>query len=258
MAKDFKNNNGGHANLSVPMTTFWSTDLANTREYQNVRIGVYGEKVTLNFAKGFTDNKEQPPVTAHIMMDYESACIVARTLKYIENVRKECYKTGTPYPVWSFKNTLQFTDRETKALRTIGVFEIKTAVSDVTGNNTVYICYSTGTDQFNIALGSVYLKTQCEFSEPSTEDLNDSRFSAFVDQFFSVLMNYPVLLCEQKVLSILMSNFNAIRYKLGIPAKTGNDNGGRYTDSNYRSSAPASIDYNGAPDTGFEGGDEPF
>ena len=61
MAENFNNNkNGGHANLSVPMTTFWSTD-SSGNEYQSVKIGIYGEKITLNFTKGLKGNKEQAP-----------------------------------------------------------------------------------------------------------------------------------------------------------------------------------------------------
>lgn len=265
MAENFNNNNknGGHANLSVPMTTFWSTD-SSGNEYQSVKIGIYGEKITLNFTKGLKGNKEQPPVTAHIMMDYESACIVGNVLKGIMDYRKNCFKQHVPYPVGSFKNTLQITEKESKTVRTIGVFEIKTEVSEASGNNTVYICYNTGADQFKVGLGSVYLKSQCEFDGevPVAEeiDLNDSRFYAFVSQFFSVLYNYPSLMTQEKVLSVMMGNFGAIRYKLGIPAKTNNGNGGngRYTDSNYRSPSNSAPSNNNDYESDSDFGDAPF
>ena len=262
MAGNFNNNNnnGGHANLSVPITTFWSTESSpNTNEYQYVKIGIYGEKLTLNFAKGEKGNKQQAPIVAHIMMDYESACIVGNVLKGIRDYRQSCFKQGVPYPIGSFKNTLQITEKESKTVRTIGVFEIKMEVSEVTGRNTVYICYSTGADQFKVGLGTVFLKEQCEFNEdfPVSKDMDlyDSRFYAFVDQFYSVLFGFPILISQQKILSIMMGNFGAIRYKLGIPQKT-NDGKGRYTDTNYRSSSDNASAESYTPDVGFE--DEPF
>ena len=252
MPKDFNKSNQGYAHptMSVPVGTFWTSDNTGDGEYTSVKLGIYGEKVTLNFTKG--NNKSgNKPITASIIMDYESAVVVARTLTYIENVRKECFKSNTEYPIWSFKNTIQFTDKESKAVRTIGVFEIKTDISQITQKNTVYISYTVGADVYSVALGSVFIKDQCEFSDTGAGaafDLNDSRFFSFVDQFRGTIFMWPAIMQQQKMFGILMSNFSAIRGKLGIPAKSGG-NDRRYTDTNY-SSSPSdsnSLDFDNMP-----------
>ena len=239
--------NGGKQ-LSVATGTFWNTDCyqLGNGDFENVVLGVYGEKLTLNFVKGNNKNPDSKKKTAYLSMDFESAVIVARTLTYIETIRKDCVKNNVEYPIWSFKNTLQFTDKESKSLRTLGVFEIRTDISTVTQKNTVYISYTTGPDKFEIALGSMYLKDQCEFSDRVDFDANDSRFYAFADLFRATVLQWPVLMQQQKMFGIAMSNFSAIRNKMGIPAKTEGGNDGKYTDTNY-SSAPA-VDTNSFAD----------
>lgn len=256
-----KNNNGGHSSMSVALDTFWSTDpyALGNGDFQNLRLGIYNNKLTLNFSKGNTKQGAKTQ-TAYLAMDYESAVIVARTLTYIENIRKDCLKHGVELPLWSFKNTIQFTDKESKTLRTIGVFEIKTEISQVTQKNTVYISYSAGTDKFEVALGSMYLKDQCEFSDTVDFDTNDSRFYAFADQFRSIVLTWPVLVTEQKMLGIIMNNFGAIRGKMGIPVKSASagSGNGKYTDSNYHSGSDSSEDSGGSAFDDEGGGDMPF
>lgn len=260
MPGNFKSNGQHHATMSVPVGMFWSTDTfaLGNGDFQNVRVGLYGEKVTLNFSKGNSKDGSKPK-TAYLQMDYESADIVARTLTYIENIRKDCIKHNVEPPLWNFKNTLQFTDKESKSLRTLGVFQISTEISPVTQKNTVYLSYTAGPDEFKVAFGSVYLKDQCEFSDQIDLDINDSRFYAFADMFRGLVLSWGVLLQQQKCFGIIMNNLGAIRGKLGIPAKTGND--GKYTDSNYSSDAGSAGDSFDGPigdlsDLG--GGDEPF
>lgn len=262
MANNFHKPGHGNPTLSTAVGTFWSTDpyQVGNGEFQSVKLGIYGERLTLNFTKGNTSagSKSQ---TAFLQMDYESAVIVARTLTWIENTRKECFKNGIECPIWSFKNTLQFTDKESKSLRTIGVFEIRTEISQVTQKNTVYISYTAGPDKFEVALGSMYLKDQCEFSDHVDIDANDSRFYAFADMFRSIVLSWPVIMQQQKTFGIMMNNFNAIRMKMGIPANAGKDkNGGNYTDSNYSSSPDnAAADFDGpVGDLSDFPSDEPF
>jgi len=256
---NFHKPGSGAPTLSTRVAEFWSTDpyQVGNGEYQLVRLGIYGERLTLNFSKG---NKETgaKTQTAFLQMDYESACAVARTLTWIENTRKDCLKHGVEYPIWSFKNTIQFTDKESKSLRTIGVFEIRTEISQVTQKNTVYISYTAGPDKFEIALGSMYLKDQCEFSDHVDIDANDSRFYAFADLFRYTVATWPIIQQQQKMFGIMMSNFSAIRMKMGIPAKTGGKDS-KYTDSNYSSSPDSgtSFDDGPAPDLS-DLSDEPF
>lgn len=256
---------GGHPNMSVSLETFWSTDpyALGNGDFQNIKLGVYGNKLTLNFQKGNT-KEGQKSKSAFLSMDYESAIIVARTLTYIENTRKDCVKHGVEYPIWSFKNTIQFTDKESKTLRTIGVFEIKTEISPVTQKNTVYVSYTQGPDKFEVALGSMYLKDQCEYSDRPDFDTNDSRFYAFNDLFRSILVGWPMIQTQQKILGITMNNFGAIRTKLGIPVRPegkGGDGGAGFTDSNYHSSgsSDSGTDFDGpAPDVSDGPSDMPF
>lgn len=267
MAKEF-HKFGGHGHnptLSTSADTFWSTDpyQVGNGEYQSVKPGIYGPKLTLNFSKGNNSQGSGAKTqTAYLSMDYESACIVMRTLDYIERTRRECFKHGVEYPIWSFKNTLQFTDKESKSLRTLGVFEIRTDISPVTQKNTVYISYTTGPDKFEVALGSMYLKDQCEFSDQCDFDVNDSRFYAFVDLFKSTILTWMLIMQQQKIFGITMSNFNAIRTKMGIPAKSAGGNGkdGNYTDSNYSTAgSDAGSDFDGpAGDLSDLTSDEPF
>ena len=232
--------NKGGKQLSSQSGLFWNTDCyqLGNGDLENIALGVYGDKVTLNFTKGNNKNPEAKKKTSFLSMDYESADIVARTLTYIEMIRKECIKNNVECPIWSFKNTLQFTDKD-NTLRTIGVFEIRTDISPVTQKNTVYISYMAGTEKFEVALGSMYLKDQCEFSDKVDIDANDSRFYAFADMFRGIVLNWGTNMQQQKMFAIIMSNFNAIRGKMGIPAKTDGGHDGKYTDSNY-SSAPSS------------------
>ena len=266
MAGNFNGKPGhGSPSLSTSMYTFWNTDLyqVGNGDFQSVKLGVYGDKLTLNFNKGNTAQGSKSQ-SAFLSMDWESACIVWRTLKYIEQTRKECLRNNVEYPVWSFKNTLQFTDKESKTLRTLGVFEIRTEISQVTQKNTVYISYTAGPDRFEVALGSMYLKDQCEFSDNRADiDTNDSRFYAFTDMFTSIIIGWAMMQQQQKTFGVIMNNFSAIRMKMGIPAKTpGNNKGGNYTDSNYNStgdSAADAGDFDGpAPDLSDLGSGEPF
>lgn len=237
------NNNRGDGNnyskpkiMSVSLDTFWSSDTfaQGNGEYQNVKLSLYGSKVALNFTKG--SNVAGKSQTAYLSMDFETAVVVCNTLRYIRNMRRKAFSEGTSdaFPLWSFKNSIQFTDKETKQLRTIGIFEISTEVSPITNKNTVYIKYSAGTDEWKIALGSTYIKDQVDYSTQMDFDPNDSRFDAFVIQFEGLIRNYPAVLAISHMTGIMMNNFTPIRNKLGVPAKSYNG-GGNYTDSNYHS-----------------------
>lgn len=245
MAWNNNNRGGGNGNnnyskprtMSVSLDMFWSSDTfaQGNGEYQSVKISLYGSKVALNFTKG--SNSAGKSQTANLSMDFETAVVVCNTLRYIRAMRKKAFLEGTSdtFPLWSFKNSIQFTDKDTKQLRVLGIFEISTEVSPVTNKNTVYIKYSSGTDEWKIALGSTYIKDQVDYSTKMDFDPNDSRFDAFVIQFEGVIRNYPVILALSHVTGIMMNNFTPIRNKLGVPAKSYNDNGGNYTDNNYRS-----------------------
>lgn len=243
------NNNGGNGNrrpmLSLTMGSFFSTDKSPTGEYSAVAVGVYGQNITLNFMKGV---KGSTPSNTYLSMNYEAAVIVARTLWFIRQSRKKCYMAGEEYPTWEFKNTIQFSEKGTGNLRTLGVFEIRTELSPVTNRNTVYVCYTQGADTIKVALGSAYLSNQCEFSSNPDFDVADSRFNAFCDQFITTVFNYPVLMMNAKINSISMGNFK----------KIGSD--GKYTDTNYRSpqSQQSESDGNGGGGSTAFPDDDPF
>ena len=231
-----QSNNRKPTYLSMGMDPFFSTDtyLQGTGVYQSVAIGVYGPKITLNFVKG---QKGMKPQTAYLSMDYESAIAVARTLMFIKKTREECFRSGQELPVYTFKNTIQFTEKESKSLRTVGIFEIKCEISPQTQKNTVYVSYSQGPDEFKVSLGSVYLKDQCSFTGGEIDfNIEDSRFNAFYEQFISLLYNYPNIQMQMKCNSLYIPRFNAICAKLGCqigPSQNNQDS--KYTDSNYHS-----------------------
>ena len=243
----WNNNNRGGGNggnnfnkpktMSVSFDTFWSSDTfaQGNGEYQSVKLGLYGSKVALNFTKG--SNNAGKAQTAYLSMDFETAVVVCNTLRYIRNMRRKAFSEGTSdsFPLWSFKNSIQFTDKDTKQLRTIGIFEISTEVSPITNKNTVYIKYSAGTDEWKIALGSTYIKDQVDYSTSMDFDPSDSRFDAFVIQFEGLIRNYPVVLTLAHMTGIMMNNFTPIRNKLGVQSKSYNGGGGNYTDNNYHS-----------------------
>ena len=247
------NGNGGTQQrppmLSMSMSSFFTTDSSPNGEYSAVAVGVYGQNVTLNFMKGIKGN---PPTTAYLSMNYEAATIVARTLWFIKQTRKKCFAAGEEYPIWEFKNTIQFTDKETKGLRTLGVFEIRTEISPVTNRNTVYICYTQGADSFKVALGSgQYTANQHEFSIAPDFDIGDSRFSAFCDQFITTVFQYPVLMMNAKINAISVGKFK----QLG----GGSNGNSRYTDTNYRSPGSSSDGgMSGGGSTAFPDDDAPF
>ena len=64
MANNFHKPGHGNPTLSTAVGTFWSTDpyQVGNGEFQSVKLGIYGERLTLNFTKGNTCGKYSPYV----------------------------------------------------------------------------------------------------------------------------------------------------------------------------------------------------
>ena len=245
---------------SIPIDTFFSTETEGG-VWQMMKISTYGNKISFNFYKGRSGSPEKSQ--QYVSFDYETLCGI---LTYVIEplIRQRCFKfqNGEEYPTgiwWNYN--LTFMDKESKQLRTVGNFIIKCEVCPSTQRNTVYICYSNGTDEMKVALGSSALQSHVTFENPSTDglDIGDSRFQQFAFLLRSIVNNWVVVQGMNHIVGIMMGNFNPIKKKLGIESGkskfVGKDNG-NYTSENYRSNAPdaePSVESNES-----FGGDMPF
>lgn len=244
---------------SVNGDTFFSTESVGG-EYQFVKVGTYGNKISFNFYKGRTGDPNK--TTQYVSFDYETMLLMKNCiLEPLIKQRQLRFMSGEEYPVGIWLNyAITFTDRETKQLRTLGNFIIKSEVCPTTQRNTVYLCYTNGTDEWKVALGSTALQSHvtCECPTPDNGlDYGDTRFHQFAYLISSILDNWFIVNMSNHMIGIMMNHFHKIEDKLGIKSGknfVGKDNGNYATDS-YRSSEP---DAPLADDTGSFGGDMPF
>lgn len=224
---------------SAPIDTYFSTDSQNGI-YQFMKVSTYGDKISLNFQKGKKGDPNK--ATQYVTFDYGTICsILTYVIEPLIRQRAIKFKNGEEYPVGVWLNyAITFVDGETKQLRTLGNFIIKSEI-DVSNRNTVYICYQTGADEWKIALGSLNNMKNLTLDNPQTDGLDpaDARFQQFGYMLRSVVNNWVMVQMMNHQIGLMMNNFNAIKDKLGIQSKrfSGKDNG-NYADTSYRSSAP--------------------
>lgn len=261
-----KNGNGGynqHATLSTPIGTFFSSDISNTGEYQMMKLSIYGEKLAFNFYKGQTGSQSKA-TTQFVSFDYETVVTMYKTkIEPLLVQRVSKYQQGEEYPEGIWLNLpLTFVDKETKQIRTIGNFIIKTEVSPVTQKNTVYIVYTNGADEYKVALGSGQVGTHFSGDNPGIDgfDIGDSRFWTFAELIHSLIRNWVSCLMISRQINVMMNNFKPIKSKLGIESgfKGKKQNNENYSENSY-SSGPQSNSQADlvAPDTSYES-DMPF
>ena len=242
---------------SAPIDTYFSTD-SQDGNYQFVKISTYGDRISFNFYKGKKGDPNK--ITQYVSFDYGTICsILAYIIEPLIRQRAIKFQNGEEYPAGVWLNyPISFTDSETKQIRTVGNFIIKSEV-DSSNRNTVCVCYQNGTDEWKVALGSPNFISNLTLENPQTDGLDpaDARFQQFGYMLKSIVNNWVMIQMTNHQIGLMMNNFNSIKAKLGIESKrfSGKDNG-NYTDSNYRSSAPDAEPDNSSD--GFGDGSMPF
>lgn len=263
----YDNKKGGYQQNpqpSIPIDTFFSTD-SEGGVWQMMKLSTYGNKISFNFYKGRSGSPEK--TQQYVSFDYETMCaILSYVIEPLVRQRAMKFNSGEEYPTGIWLNyNLTFMDKESKQLRTVGNFIIKSEVCASTNRNTVCICYSNGTDEWKVALGSSALQSHVTLENPAGEsssdfsmDIGDSRFQQFAYMIRSIVNNWIVVQGMNHIVGIMMGNFNPIKSKLGIESKkfVGKDNG-NYVSDNYRSNAP-DAEPSSDSDEGSFGGDMPF
>jgi hypothetical protein len=219
--------------MSYPITSFFSSERKGN-EYQIVKLGVYDEKVTLNFYKG-TSGGGSEGSNAYVSLDYETACHIKQMLDIIILHRVELFRNKAPYDDIYFTYNIMFNDKDGGGLRTAGSLTFKSAINPDEGRNIVHLQYSNGTSQFDIGLGNQYLSKSISQTDGLFDgiDKSDARLYALAHVFHNIIKCWPILMQNDKIASTLMYRINAISEKLGVSLDYSKN--GKYPDK-YRSS----------------------
>ena len=238
--------------VSYVLATLFSTE-RNGNEYQFVKVGFYDEKLTLNFYKGVSGVQGKGAET-FMHLDYEALLAVSAACDRLIQMRVDQFRKQTPYTNGiNIDYNVTFTDNDTKSLRSVGHLVIKTQANS-TGDSVVFLCYNNGTTEWSVALGSTYLPQQLSLTEQFADiDIKDSRFYAFAYLLRNLINNWPVIMMQNKMVSLMMSNFSSIKGKLGISYDASSSGGSSKNGGGYGGGRQSS-----GPEEDSGSGDDPF
>jgi hypothetical protein len=243
------NNNRDQQNskkMSFSFATFFSSERKGN-EFQLVKLGFYDNRLTFNFLKGTSGNGASDGGEAYTAIEYETACLFKMFIDELIKTRVISYRLRTHYDDVYTTYNITFQDKDSHETRSAGNITFKTIQNHDSGNNTVHLLYTNGTNDFDIALGSPYLSKAFTHTEETAFidiDKNDARLYALGYLFHNIIRSWPVLFQNDKIVNILMSrimsmqekftrNFDLLFNKLGIPSpRDASDS--RYQE-NYRS-----------------------
>lgn len=227
--------------MSYTFATIFSGEKVGN-EYQMVKVGMYDEKLTFNFYKGTTGSANKM-VEAFVRLDYESTVALSGLFEQIVRSRVQAFREQSQYlDNVAVDYNISFTDAESKQLRTIGHFIVKT--KDVNGRYVICIQYSDGKENFEICLCSTYIQSQISFGDVFAPDIDlyDGRLYAFCQLLSNIVHCWPMMVQMDTIARIQMNRLTAMGGKLGLDYsgngrnnKVNNDGDGNYNDKSYRS-----------------------
>jgi hypothetical protein len=219
--------------LSYTMATFFSSEKRGA-EYQFIKLGFYDGKLTMNFMRG-TSGGGGEGADAYVALEYETACMLKSFIDGLIRHRIERYRNGQAYNDIYVSYTISFTDKDTRENRTVGTLTFKTSeASSDHPSNIVHIVYENGKQTFDIGLGHAYFNKSFSHTDEMFTDIDkgDGRLYAFAYLLHNILRNWPVLVQNDRIASLMVQKMQAIGEKLGIAQDT--SSGGKYSDK-YRS-----------------------
>jgi hypothetical protein len=256
--------------MSFSFATFFSSERKGN-EFQLVKLGFYDGKLTFNFLKGTSGGGSAEGGEAYTSLEYETACLLKNFVDNLVRSRVGRLRSGLPYEDIYVTYNISFQDKESHETRSAGNITFKTSSTPESGNNTVHLLYSNGTNNYDIALGNNFLQKSFTHTEEQFTDIDsgDARFYALAYLLNNIIRNWPSLVQNDRIASVTMNRINsfqdnylnAIMNKLGIPLPE-NNSGGKYQDK-YRSkgggeSHSRDSQTSGNWDNQAGGSDEPF